>query len=705
MTALFPDASASEDLDWRVKLSERVRVATRSLGAGVWEWNLVSRTFVWDQRTYELFGLTPGDDKIDLSFIFRCVHAQDRMRLAEDLHRATTGLDALDTKFRVVTAGLQDRHLHMQAELSDAGHGYAERLVGTVRDVTASQQMSEALVGERERLQVTLTSIGDAVIATDRLGAVTFLNPPAKTMTGWDLAEAAGRALSEVLNVGPKGSDVALVDTIQTLLDDERLPRTQQAGRLVARSGLSFEVEATTSPIRTPLGEDLGVVMVLRDTTEAQELRRRLSHAAAHDPLTGLANRTRFEERLNEAAAEAGGPDGEPVLCFIDVDRFKVINDSAGHSAGDAFLQALVELMAEHVREGDTLARLGGDEFGLILRHTSLAEAERRAGDLVRAAKDFRFAWRNRAYSTSVSIGVTAIVASAPAGELLAQADSACYAAKNAGRGRVVAFHMGEGEADRRRQEVMVAADLRQVIDEDRLVLFGQEIVPVQGQSANRYFEVLVRMLDKEAKIIGPGAFIPAAERFSIMDEVDNWILREALQNMGRRIARRGDMSISLNLSANSLDNPGLLTFVSDLLEESPLHPGRITFEVTESAALTHVNAAKRVLAGLRDMGCKVALDDFGTGASSLSYLKHFPVDVVKLDGSFIQSMLTSPVDHAIVSSINDLAHRIGAETVAECVEDEATLEAVRKIGVDYVQGYIFSTPKPLDQIVKSLAA
>jgi EAL domain-containing protein (putative c-di-GMP-specific phosphodiesterase class I) len=268
-----------------------------------------------------------------------------------------------------------------------------------------------------------------------------------------------------------------------------------------------------------------------------------------------------------------------------------------------------------------------------------------------------------------------------------------------------VAFQPGEGSAARLRQEIVVASDLRQVIDENRLVLFGQEIVPLRPEpGAKKHYEVLVRMLDRQYTLVGPGAFIPAAERFSIMDEVDDWILREAITVFGQRIAKLGDVEISLNLSANSLDNPGLLQVVMNLLETSPLSASAITFEITESAALSQVSTASRVMAGLKDLGCRVALDDFGMGSSSLSYLKHFPVDVVKLDGSFISNMLTSEVDYAIVRSINDLAHRIGAKTVAEFVEDEATLEAVSAIGVDYVQGFLHGAPRPLDQILKGLA-
>jgi len=690
-----------ETVDWRVRLADRARAAARALDGGVWEWNLLTRAFTWDRRTYDLLGLTDADEALDLSVLFRCVHPHDRARLAEALQRASGGVEDLDCRFRVSLANARPRHLQIQAELIESARGLPGRLVGTLRDVTSAQKLSEALVEERERLQVTLGSIGEAVVTTDLDGAVTFLNDAAAAMVGWTLEEAEGRPLGEVLNVGPGLSDAAILDAAARVVTDPSSGRLRQEARLTTRDGRAFDIESTAAPMRTPLGEGIGAVLVLRDVTEAQELQRRLAHAATHDALTGLANRSLFQDRLAEAVADTTG---EHALCFIDVDRFKIINDSAGHLAGDRFLAALVDVLQPFVREGDTLARLGGDEFGLVLRNRSTAEAEQHAGDMARAAKDFRFGWNGRVYSAGVSVGVARILPDVEAAELLSQADAACYAAKNAGRGRVVVFQP-DGDAARRRQEIVVAADLRQVIEENRLVLYGQEIVPARPEPGQkRHYEVLVRMFDRDYQLVGAAGFIPAAERFAIMDEVDDWILREAIQRFGHRIAQLGDLEISLNLSANSIDNPALVQFVTGLLEESPLPASALTFEITESAALSHIGAASRVMAGLKDLGCRIALDDFGMGSSSLSYLKYFPADVVKLDGSFITNMLTSEVDYAIVRSINDLAHRIGAKTVAEFVEDEATLQAVTEIGVDYVQGYIHGGPKPLEQIVKALS-
>ena len=671
--------------DGRARLAERLALAARVTGAGAWEWRLDRGTFTCDALARGLFDLRP-DEPINLAALTRRLAAEDRARFAAELDDAARGLAALDTRVRVRAADGGWRWIRCAADLVRDPAGRPLRLVGASWDETAIQRLDEAVHDERERLQATLGAVADGVVATTADGRVAFLNAAAVKLLARAESEAVDRPVEEVLPLeldGSPGLGVRL-DAVQR---SGRAPPAPWSGRLAER-----DVEVTAAPMRRQGGEVQGVILVLRDVTEQRALERRLRHAARHDALTGLPNRTQVEERL------AASPEGGGVLCYLDIDQFKIINDTAGHAAGDEFLRQVGALFQRRLEPGDLLARLGGDEFAWVMHEADLDAAEARARRLVEDVAAFRFHWAGQVFSSGVSAGLARREPGLTPTELLSRADVACYAAKAEGRGRTALYRADEASVAARHREIGVAASLREVIRQGRLTLHAQPIAAARGQEAGGYVELLVRMIGEDGALVPPGAFIPAAERFDLMGEIDRWVVEEALIRRGAEIAAVDGLRLGLNLSGNALNDPALLDWILDAVARSPVRSERLTFEVTETAALNNLGAAARFMERLREAGCRIALDDFGVGLSSFAYLKSFPVDCVKIDGSFVRNIVSDPKDLAIVETMNTLAHRLGAQTVAEFVEDAAAAELLRALGVDYLQGYGIGRPEPLTQ-------
>ncbi|MFA5123848.1 EAL domain-containing protein, partial [Zavarzinia sp.] len=413
------------------------------------------------------------------------------------------------------------------------------------------------------------------------------------------------------------------------------------------------------------------------------------------------------ETRLAEVSERVGAGDGRFALCFLDLDRFKILNDSAGHAAGDALLVEVADCLRRAAREGDMIARLGGDEFALLLADSDIEQAEGIARQVVAALAAIDFCWSERNYRVSASIGIAEIPATPiPVGELMSRADVACYAAKASGRNRISAYRPDESDARRYHRDIQVASSIRPAIAADRFRLFAQRIEFLQPKCAGRrYYEILLRLEDEQGQLMLPGAFIPAAERYDLMGEIDRWVIRNTLRRLGRMTEGIDqDCGLAVNLSANSLNDPGLWDFVSAELAASGMAPGRLHFEITETALIDNLDAASAFVAEARAAGCGVTLDDFGAGLSSFSYLRQFPVDQLKIDGNFIRQLRHSAVDRAIVESINDLGHKFGARTIAEFVEDQETLCMLREIGVDMAQGYTVARPQPIEVVFPELA-
>lgn len=556
-----------------------------------------------------------------------------------------------------------------------------------------------SLARESEHLRVTLDAIADAVIATDETGLITFMNPIAESLTGWREQEATGRPVDEVLELVEDDTGERLPSPVSAALEGLQVCFLRDGNRLRSRDGSLYEIQDSAAPLRADDGRMVGAVVVFRDITRSRAMQKALDYQATHDALTGLTNRRGFEIALQMALADEGR---EPnILCFINLDRFKVVNDTAGHVAGDALLRECAGVIGHQIRDDDVLARLGGDEFGLLLRHCPVVRAQDIADRLIAALDAIRFDWEEAVYDIGASVGLVELDDSVvTVEEAMSRADVACYAAKHRGRGQVAVYTDDDSDASRRHLELQMAASLRESLEADRFVLFVQEIRALaEGDSG--HYEVLLRLRGRDGEMISPAAFIPAAERYQMMPHIDRWVLRQLLLERGAELAAISGLNLAINLSATTLDDPGFLSFLSGLLEETPLAANRLTFEITETTVVNQMGSVSEVLIWLRDQGCKVALDDFGSGFSSFNYLKHFKVDYLKIDGSFVRNLMRSSVDHTIVESINEVAHRLGIQTVAEYVEDAALIPILRDTGVDFVQGYAIGRPEPLDTLFK----
>ncbi|WP_430869485.1 diguanylate cyclase [Cupriavidus basilensis] len=703
--------SQVEDIDERKTaqekleaLARRTRLAVEAGGVGIWEWNIAGGAIEWDARMHALHGIAPGQGTPDIQRWIGMVHPDDVERARAEMRAAVRGTRPFDTQYRIQRADGEVRHIRAMAMVMRQGDGTALTMIGTNWDITEQHRLTDALFEEKERLQITLRSIGDAVICTDAAMGVTFMNPIAEQLTGWTMQTAAGQLLEHIFRIVDEHTNEPIPSPVAQCLQTLRPVYLQDGAVLQSLTGDRHDVQDSAAPVRTASGEVIGAVLVFQDITSARALQRELAHSASHDALTGLPNRIWFEKRLREACEAARLQRQHHALCFIDLDRFKIVNDTAGHAAGDVLLRELGHVIRHHVRPGDLLARLGGDEFALLLKDCTVDQAERVCQKVIDAIRSQRFPWEGRVYDVGASIGITAIDhETPPVGELMSRADVACYAAKAAGRSRVSVYRRDESDAQRHHQELQVAAGIRSALEENRFRLFAQEIRALQDHPGpSRHIEILVRMVDEQGKLVMPGAFIPAAERYDLMGHVDRWVIHHVLREFGARLSAVPMLTVAINLSANSLGEPFLLPFLHAELHESVLPASRIQLEITETALINNMAAANRLVTEMRSAGCTVALDDFGAGLSSFSYLKQFPVDYLKIDGSFIRHLAASAVDREIVSSINDIGHRLGILTVAESVEDEQTLLTLRAIGVDYAQGYVIGRPMPLEHFLES---
>jgi diguanylate cyclase (GGDEF)-like protein/PAS domain S-box-containing protein len=556
-----------------------------------------------------------------------------------------------------------------------------------------------ALGREKERAQVTLHSIGDAVIATDREERIDFINPVAERLTGWHAEEARGQPLGTVFRIIDELTGKALASPLAMALGEKRIVPLADHTTLVQRDGRLVAIEDSAAPIILPNGEVVGGVLVFRDVTAARELSQKLSWQASHDGLTGLPNRPEFERRLDEALNSVRSTGHPHVMCYLDLDQFKVINDTCGHAAGDELLHQICELFQQHVRQSDLLARLGGDEFGILFFGCPLERARTIAENLLAAVRAFRFNWENKSFGIGVSIGIVALTTETLSKEqVMSSADSACYAAKEGGRNRIVVFEPEDDEMQQRREEMGWTSRIRRAMDENRLVLYYQEYLPLSPQAGTgRHFEVLLRMVDDDGEVIAPGAFIPAAERYGLMPQIDQWVVAKvfsACAGLGETFG--SDFACSINLSGTSINQDHLLAFIREQAALYHVRAESICFEITESATINQLRKASRFILDLKRDGFRFALDDFGTGMSSFAYLRNLAVDYLKIDGSFVRDVATDPVTRAMVSSINEIGHVMGLQTIAEFVDSEAVLEQLREIGVDFAQGYVIAKPVPL---------
>ncbi len=523
---------------------------------------------------------------------------------------------------------------------------------------------------------------------------IVYCNPAFERMTGYSRDEVLGRnprflqgGDSEQDELGKVRAAIGAGGDYRGVLKNYR------------KDGSLFWNQLRMSPVFDEAGSLTHYVGIQTDITESYNLTQQLSYQATHDSLTGLVNRAEFERYLQRALRRAHTDGSEHALCYLDLDQFKIINDSSGHIAGDELLRQLADVLKAKVRKSDLLARLGGDEFAVLVEHCTLQDAERVAEMLRRAISEYRFQWDGKSFAVGVSVGLVPITPmTVSMTEVLKAADAACYAAKDSGRDRIHIYREGDAELSRRYGEMRWVSRINDALEKERFTLRFQPIVPVAAESSSTWqYELLLSMRDGDGALVSPGAFLPAAERYGLSVKIDCWVVSSALSWLSSHPEELSQTEFcSINLSGPSISDKNFLGFVIRQLEDSQIPAERICFEITETAAITNLSSATRLISTLRGLGCSFALDDFGSGVSSFAYLKNLAVDLIKIDGVFVKRVCEDPVSRALVKSINDLGHAMGKRTIAEATENPAIFEELRRIGVDYAQGFGISAPRPL---------
>jgi diguanylate cyclase (GGDEF)-like protein/PAS domain S-box-containing protein len=620
--------------------------------------------------------------------------------VSENIQRRLAGESAAE-RYEIDMVGLQGQmtRLEIASDVIEYEKGSALLITGVEILPTQTVQALRLPEVASEPAALALNSLAEAIIATDRDGHITYMNPVAEQLTGSAADAAAGKLLEDIVSLVDETDRRLLSDPVHQALTTGAAVNLSRRALLLSRAnGSERSIELSASPIRDGARELVGAVVMLHDVTEMRGLTRQMSYQATHDALTGLVNRREFERRLEEAIESGHRGDGQHVLAYLDLDRFKIVNDTSGHLAGDSMLREVAKLLRDAVRDSDTVGRIGGDEFGILLVGCPLDKARQIADDVTRAVGDHRFVWRDKIYNIGASIGLVEISReSGTLEELLAAADTACYVAKKQGSGRVVVYSARDEALARHTGEIQWLQRLQAALKENRFHLYNQVIVPAHGEDGGPAMEVLVRLKDESGQDLLPADFMRAAERYRLMGLVDRWVVQTTLAALGRgAIAVEPRHSVAINISGQTLGDAQFLEFVVECLDSTGVTPGQVCFEIAESAVIANLDHARRFVGVLHGMGCQFALDDFGSGVGSFSNLKTLPLDYLKIDGSFIRNLARDSVNQAMVTAMIKLARTLNFKVIAEQVEDSASEEAARRMGVDYLQGYAIGRPQPL---------
>jgi len=646
------------------------------------------------------------------TFLMWCISRQlhqtiiDSLNLRFENHDLITHLQQAHNLQNTVNLELQNQITEKnltQRALQTAKLELEQRILERTTELALS---NDRLYREKELFQVTLASIGDAVITTDAMDRITHLNPIAEIYTGWNSDKVHGIPIQEIFRV----KDIINQNIIENPLYIDLPPAGAGKSKknleciLTRRDKHEFIIDYSVAPIRNHQNQIIGSVLIFRDVTEQRKLTEKLTYQATHDSLTGLLNRNEFEKRLRKILKSFRRYDVHTLL-FLDLDQFKIINDTCGHGAGDDLLRQVTALLNSKLRTRDTLARLGGDEFGIILEHCPEEEALQVANTLRELVQDFRFQWHDRTFSIGVSIGLYSINrANQILEDVLNAADNACRVAKNQGRNQVQIYHEEDFTAQDN-DETQWLPRIQNAIANQNLCLYFQPIVAISHSSnLKEHGEILVRLYGEKNQLILPNSFLPIAERYHQMVEIDRWVIKESLELINIRLKQQSRGMYVINLSAHALSNENFLDYVINHLNQQAFHPSNICFEITENIALADLQRVVTFIVALKNLGCRFSMDDFGGNLTSFSYLKNIPIDYLKINGQLIRNLRNDTVDRAMIESINHIAHHMKLETIAEWVEDIQTLQLLEEIGIDYVQGfglakpYLFSSAAPQNQ-------
>jgi len=593
-----------------------------------------------------------------------------------------------------------DAGLWVEAQSSVIEYHGSKAVLTIARDVSYRKNLEVSLSRSKRQAQFTLESISEGVITTDNEGRIDYMNNAAEYMTGANRDDATGHKTGELFSLIDEADRRALGDPVERCLSIRRRVNMGRRALLVSRDGKhEHSVEVTASPIKGPGNSISGTVVVIHDVTEIRGLTRQMSYQAAHDALTGLINRREFERRLEEAMNSAHAEEAVHILAYMDLDRFKAVNDSCGHIAGDNMLREVANLIKDQVRDSDYVARLGGDEFGTLLIGCPIDKAHQIASDICNAVADYRFVWQDKIFNIGISIGLVQVShASGSLQDVMAAADSACYVAKQQGRGQVHVYSARDEVVARERGDIQWLRQLQRALKEDRFELAMQPIIATtSGEVSGPAVEVLIRMPDERGRSGNSADFLRSAERYQLMPQIDRWVINAALAaiNAGE-IRLATNRSCAINISGQTLSDESFLSFVVEALDHSGVAPQSICFEVTESAISTNVQYAQRFIEVLHGIGCEFALDDFGSGLGAFSSLKNLPIDYLKIDGTYTSNLGSDQVNQEMVAAMIKLARTMKFRVVAEQVEEQEDFDWLRTAGIDFVQGHFVEAPANL---------
>jgi diguanylate cyclase (GGDEF)-like protein/PAS domain S-box-containing protein len=674
--------------EYRLAASEALLAEAEELaGAGSFESDLNSGTVVWSAGIYRILGLEPRRRPPSLKQAAELFHPDDRQLVQANFKRILRDREPqFSEQVRAIRPDGTERNIELRGEVVFDDFGEPERLVGTARDVTDEMDSRR----DRDLLSYVVESSEDAIITRDRSGIMTSWNLGAERLYGYTAHEAVGRHIG--ILVPPQGEG-----------EQDEMNRQVFAGESVEqletvrlrRDGTDVAVSLSISPVRDDHGEIVSAAVIARDVTERRRYEARLRALAEHDHLTGLLNRRRFETELRRELSRTARSGHGGAVVSVDLDGFKGINDSAGHAAGDEVLRSVANVLSAHSRESDLVARLGGDEFALLLPDTDQRQAQVASQNLLDALHELRTEVEGTPFPVTASIGVALFAADAARwDELLVNADLAMYAAKHQGRDRIVIFTPEEAQTARADAKLSWSQRIRQALDEDGLVLHWQPIVDL-ATGRPSHGELLLRMRSA-GELLPPADFLGAAERLGLIHAIDRWVVGQAIALL-RDHQAPSDLPLSVNLSGESVAGDAeLLSVIERSIRAGGVDPGKLIFEITETAAIANIVEARDFAMGLRRLGCGLALDDFGTGFGSFYHLKYLPVDYLKIDREFVHNLPRSHVDQRLVRSIVDVAQSLRIRTVAESVGDDSTIQLLRHLGVDYIQGFHVGEPRPV---------
>ena len=593
-----------------------------------------------------------------------------------------------------------EQGLWVEAQSSSIEYRGATAVLTIARDVSYRKSLEVSLSRSKRQAQYTLESISEGVITTDVEGRIDYLNRAAESMTGANREDSAGKTISDLFTLVDEADRRPLGDPVERCLAMRRRVNMGRRALLVSRNGeLEHSIEITASPIRGPGNSLSGTVVVFHDVSEIRGLTRQMSYQATHDALTGLVNRREFERRLQEAMDSALAEEATHILCYMDLDRFKAVNDSCGHLAGDNMLREVAALIKKQVRDSDFVGRLGGDEFGTVLVGCPLDKARQISADICNAVADYRFVWKDKIFNIGISVGLVEVNhSSGNLQDIMSAADSACYVAKQRGRGQVHVYSARDEAIARERGDIQWLRQLQDALHEGRFELAMQAIIATAGgDETGPSAEVLIRLPDEHGRYANTAEFLRPAERYQLMPQIDRWVVNATLSaiNSGE-IKLAGKRSCSINISGQSLGDESFLEFIVEALDHSGVSPTNVCFEVNEGAVTSNLQHAQRFIEVLHGIGCEFALDDFGSGLGAFSNLKSLPVDYLKIDGSYTRNLSTDQINQEMVSAMIKLARTMEFRVVAEQVEQQEDFDWLREVGVDFVQGNFIDPPAPL---------